>query len=68
MTVKFLQYYFNQQQVFITSLLTSLRISQRMDMPISILSLEKISSGVTIQWTSFIVPSQSSVFFSTIEG
>ena len=67
MTVKFLQYYFNQQQVFITSLLTSLRISQRMDMPISILSL-KISSGVTIQWTSFIVPSQSSVFFSTIES
>ena len=67
MAVKFLQYYFNQQQVFITSLLTSLRISQRMDMPISILSL-KISSGVTIQWTSFIVPSQSSVFFSTIES
>lgn len=31
MTIKFPQYYFNQQQVFITSLLTSLRVSQRMD-------------------------------------
>ena len=33
MTANFPQYYFNQQWVFITSLLTSLQMSQRMDMP-----------------------------------